>query len=88
MSVLPPNKLVVFNAVGAQEPRSPEGPGWTSINERTLTVHVMLITEAGGYVIQTYDRTLEDTGMRRKFTNISNGEPQRQVNSRLVKVGD
>jgi len=88
MSFLPSGKPGVFNAVGAQDPRSPEGLGWTSINERTLTVHVMRITATGGYVIQTYDRTLEGTGMRLKFTNVSNGEPKRQVDARLVKVGN
>ena len=88
MSFLPSGQPGVFNAVGAQDPRSPEGLSWTSINDRTLTVHVMRITAAGGYVIQTYDRTLEGTGMRLKFTNVSNGEPKRQVDARLVKVGD
>lgn len=88
MSFLPSGQAGVFNAVGAHDPRSPLGLSWTSIKERTLTVNVMRITAAGGYVIQTYDRTLEGTGMRLKFTNVSNGEPKRQVDARLVKVGD
>jgi len=68
--------------------RSPDGLGWASINERTLTVHVLRITGTGGYVIQTYDRTLEGTGMKLKFVNVANGEPQREVEARLVKVGN
>ncbi len=88
MSFVPSGNPGVFNAIGAQDPRSPEGLGWTSINERTLTVHVMRITPQGGYVIQTYDRTLEGTGMQLKFVNVADGEPVRQVDARLVKVGN
>jgi hypothetical protein len=88
MSFVPSGNPGVLNAIGAQDPRSPEGLGWTSINERTLTVHVMRITPQGGYVIQTYDRTLEGTGMQLKFVNVADGEPVRQVDARLVKVGN
>ena len=48
----------------------------------------MQITEAGGYVIQTYKRTLKGTGMHLKLINVANGEPQREVDARLVKVGN
>ena len=47
MSFVPSGNPGVFNAIGAQDPRSPEGLGWTSINERTLTVHVMRIHASG-----------------------------------------
>lgn len=88
MSFSPTGKPGVFNVEGAQDPRGPEGLGWAKITDRTLTVHVMRITDDGGYVIQTYDRTLEGTGMRLKFINVANGEPQREVDARLVKVGN
>lgn len=88
MSFVPSAKPGVFDAVGKQDPRDPDGLGWASINERTLTVHVLRITESGGYVIQTYNRTLEGTGMQLKFVNVANGEPQREVDARLVKVGN
>ncbi len=88
MSFVPSGQPGVFNAVGAQDPRAPEGLGWASIDKQTLAVHVMRITETGGYVIQTYNRTLEGTGMRLQFVNVSNGDPQREVEARLVKVGN
>jgi len=88
MSFLPTNTPGVYNAVGAQDPRSADGLGWTSIKEQTFTIHVMRITQTGGYVIQTYDRTLDGTGMKLKFVNVADGEPIRQVEARLVKVGN
>ena len=79
MSFVPSGKPGIFDAIGKQDARSPDGLGWASINERTLTVHVLRITDTGDYVIQTYDRTLEGTGMKLKFVNVANGEPQREV---------
>ena len=88
MSFLPSGQPGIFNAVGAQDPRGEQGLGWASLQKQTLSVHVMRITETGGYVIQTYDRTLEGTGMRLQFVNVADGEPRRQVDARLVKVGN
>ena len=88
MSFLPAGTPGTYNTVGATDPRSPEGLGWAAIHERTLSVHVMRITATGGYVIQTYDRTLDGTGMKLKFVNVADGEPIRQVDARLVKVGN
>ncbi len=77
----------VFDAVGQQDPRG-DGLAWASFAGQTMSIHVMRITDAGGYVVQTYDRTLEGTGMRLKFVNVADGEPQREVDARLVKVGN
>jgi hypothetical protein len=88
MSFLPSGTPGVFDAVGATDPRSPDGLGWASVQDNTLSVHVMRITAAGGYVIQTYNRTLDGTGMQLKFVNVADGEPSRQVDARLVKVGN
>ncbi len=87
MSFVPGNAPTVFNVADRQDPRG-DGLAWANINGQTLSVHVMKITESGGYVIQTYNRTLEGTGMRLKFINVANGEPQREVDARLVKVGN
>ncbi|CAK9060105.1 Uncharacterized protein SCF082_LOCUS31718, partial [Durusdinium trenchii] len=84
MAFMPDAEPNVFRAVGRDDPRG-TGLAWARINDRTLSVHVMQITASGGYVIQTYNRTLEGTGMRLKFINVANGEPQREVDARLVK---
>jgi hypothetical protein len=73
--------------VGMQDPRG-DGLSWAAINGQTMSVHVIRITESGGYVVQTYNRTLEGTGMRLQFINVADGEPQREVDARLVKVGN
>ena len=86
MDFTPAPELNVFNATGRDNPRT-DGLAWAQIQDQTLSVHVMQITATGGYVIQTYNRTLEGTGMRLKFINVANGEPQREVDARLVKVG-
>lgn len=87
MSFMPSENPNVFDAVGRKDPRG-DGLAWASISGQTLSVHVMRITDTGGYVMQTYDRTLEGTGMSLTFINVANGEPQRKVDARLVKVGN
>ncbi|MEP4379895.1 MAG: hypothetical protein ABJ215_16535 [Alphaproteobacteria bacterium] len=87
MDFTPGANAGVFNATGRDNPRT-DGLAWAQIRDQTMSVHVMQITASGGYVIQTYNRTLEGTGMRLKFINIANGEPQREVDARLVKVGN
>lgn len=87
MSFVPGRAANVFDVAARQDPRG-DGLAWAQIKDQTLSVHVMQITATGGYVIQTYNRTLEGTGMRLKFINVANGEPQREVDARLVKVGN
>ena len=87
ISFTPGDTANFFNAVGRQDPRG-KGLTWAQIEKQTLSVYVMQITEAGGYVIQTYKRTLKGTGMHLKLINVANGEPQREVDARLVKVGN
>jgi hypothetical protein len=86
MDFTPGSKANTFNVTGRDNPRT-NGLAWAQVQDQTLSVYVMQITDTGGYVIQTYNRTLEGTGMRLKFINVANGEPQREVDARLVKVG-
>lgn len=60
---------------------------WARIKDRTLTVNVMRVSDTGSYTVQTYDRTVSGTGMILNFVNTKDGEPRRQVEARLVKVG-
>ena len=60
---------------------------WARIIDQTLTVNVMQVTDTGSYIVQTYNRTLSGTGMTLNFVNSADGEPLRQVEARLVKVG-
>lgn len=77
----------VFTSKSATDPLA-GGLIWARILDQTLTVNVMRIGDDGGYTVQTYNRTLSDTGMILKFVNIEDGAPMRQVEARLVKVGN
>ena len=77
----------VFTSKTATNPMN-GGLIWARIMEQTLTVNVMRISENGSYTVQTYNRTLGGTGMVLNFINTTDGEPQRQVEARLVKVGN
>ena len=77
----------VFTAKSATNPMK-EGLIWARILDQTLTVNVMRVTDNGSYVVQTYNRTLSGTGMTLNFVNTADGEPLRQVEARLVKVGN
>jgi hypothetical protein len=61
---------------------------WARIKDQTLTVNVMRINKSGSYTVQTYNRTVSGTGMTLNFVNTTDGEPRRQVEARLVKVGN
>jgi hypothetical protein len=61
---------------------------WARIKDQTLTVNVMRINDAGSYTVQTYNRTVSGTGVILNFVNTTDGEPRRQVEARLVKVGN
>ncbi len=81
------DRPTVFSSKTATDPND-GGLVWARIADQTLTVNVMRINENGSYTIQTYDRTLSGTGMTLNFVSTSDGQPQRTVEARLVKVGN
>ena len=83
----PAARAGVYNVIPPGDPAA-GGLMWARLKERTLTVHVMHVRPDGGYVVQSYDRTLAGTGMELKFVSVRDGEPVRQVNARLVKVAN
>ncbi|MBM3559608.1 MAG: hypothetical protein FJX53_07000 [Alphaproteobacteria bacterium] len=72
----------------ATPPGNPWGDGiaWAKLKKQTLTVPVMRVTEDGGWIVQSYARTLTGTGMELDFVVVRDGEAQRHVKGRLVKV--
>ena len=59
---------------------------WARIHGATLTVHALLITEDGSYEMQTYDRTLSETGLDLSFLRIRGGERLKLIKGVLEKV--
>ena len=58
---------------------------WATIKGDTLTVYALLITEAGGYELQTYARTLTADGMRLSFTRLRDGQQLKAITGVLLK---
>ncbi len=78
----------VFQARQQGDPLMGEAYGWARIKGQTLSVHLMAIRKDGGYEIQSYDRTLTGNGMELHFVRLSDGEPVREVNGRLIKIAN
>lgn len=83
----PSERPNVFVSKTATNPMK-DGLIWARVLDQTLTVNVMRVSDNGSYIVQTYNRTLSGTGMTLNFVNTADGEPLRQVEARLVKVGD
>lgn len=56
---------------------------WARIKGNTLSVYAVLITEDGGYEMQTYDRTLVPGGLDLNFTRVRDGNQLKQIKARL-----
>jgi hypothetical protein len=59
---------------------------WAQLGGQTLTVHAMLITDDGGYEMQTYERTLAEGGMILKFSRDHNGREMKTIFGKLKRV--
>jgi hypothetical protein len=76
---------------GHDEPLDPlkgEPYVWARLAGSTLTIFALLITDEGGYEIQTYDRTLTADGLTLRYTRDRNGKvlpPVTGVLKRLTK---
>ncbi len=60
---------------------------WARILGSTLTVNVFTIDEEGDYVVQSYNRTLTDKGLRLEFTRVRDGQIEQQIKGDLARVG-
>lgn len=87
VAFVPSKRSKVFTSKAYTDPME-KGLIWARLRNQTLTVNVMRISDTGSYTVQTYDRTLNGTGMTLNFVNTTDGEPRRQVEARLVKVGN
>ncbi len=76
----------IFGATQPLDPMKGDPYVWARIRGRTLSVYAMIITDAGGYEMQTYDRTLTRDGMTLRFTRFRDGEALRVVEGNLAKV--
>ena len=71
----------------------PTGSAHSVLGQRTValpgvTVDILTIDGDGGYMLQSYARTLTGLGMELTFTRKVDGEDLRVVKARLVKDAD
>ena len=52
---------------------------WARIVGKTLTVNVLTISDAGDYVMQSYDRTLIPNGLALEFLRVRNGDLEKRI---------
>lgn len=79
------------NLFGGRDPLDPmkgDPYFWARIEGRKLTVYAMIVTEAGGYEMQTFDRVLtDDNNLQLTFSRIKDGEVMKTITSTLVRTG-
>lgn len=62
---------------------------WARIQDTTLTVYALVITDEGSFDMQVYNRTLLDNGdLDLSFTRILDGKLSREITGRLRRIAD
>ena len=61
---------------------------WARIDDRTLTINVLTISEAGDWVVQVYDRVLTKEGMALSFARVRNAHVEQRLWGTLERTGD
>jgi hypothetical protein len=77
------------NRFGARVPLDPlrgDPYVWARIEGNKFSVYAMLITDEGGYEMQTYDRTLADGDMHLEFSRVRNGIPLKKITAKLERI--
>lgn len=77
------------NLFGGRDPLDPmkgEPYAWARIEGSKLTVFVLIVTDDGGYEMQTFDRILtSDNNLEVKFSRIRNGEMLKTIETVLTR---
>ena len=77
------------NLFGGRDPLDPmkgEPYAWARIEGNKLTVFVLIVTDDGGYEMQTFDRILtSDNNLEVKFSRIRNGEMFKAIETTLTR---
>ncbi|MEC9368877.1 MAG: hypothetical protein VX871_09335 [Pseudomonadota bacterium] len=76
----------VFGSQVPADPLAGEPYVWAGIEQQTLTISALYITDTGGYEVQVYKRTLTTGGMNTDFERMRDGVQLRRITGRLEKV--
>ncbi len=74
-------------ATGASESALDGGSlAWAHVQGRAMRVHLLSFLEDGGYVLQSYDRTLTGAGMSLSFTRVRDGTVEQRLRAELRRI--
>lgn len=77
------------NVFGGREPLDPlkgDAYAWARVDGPKLTIYALVITENGGFEMQTYDRILlGDNNLHLKFSRIRDGEVLKTIDTNLYR---
>jgi hypothetical protein len=77
------------NVFGGREPLDPmkgDAYAWARVEGQKLTIYALVITEDGGFEMQTYDRILlGDDNLHLKFSRIRDGETLKTIDTNLYR---
>ena len=77
------------NVFGGREPLDPlkgDAYAWARVDGPKLTIYALVITESGGFEMQTYDRILlGDNNLHLKFSRIRDGETLKTIDTNLYR---
>ena len=76
----------LFGNETALDPLNGDPYVWAFINGKTMTVNSLLVSENGGYEIQTYKRTLTIEGMSLEYSSVQDGKILKQINGTMKKI--
>jgi len=81
-------RVNVFGKRTPLDPLSGDPFVWARVTGDTLTVFALLITDAGSYEMQVYDRTLTGDQMELRFSRVRDGEKLKEIMGALTRVAD
>jgi len=70
------------------DPMAGEPYLWAHLSDDTLTVQALLVTEDGGYEIQTYERRLAPHGLDLTFSRVADGKILKTISGVLRRVDE
>ena len=77
------------NLFGGRDPLDPmQGDPyfWARIEDNKLTVFAMIVTDNGGYEMQTFDRVLqENKNLQLRYHRVRDGEALRTIEAELIR---
>lgn len=85
MLFVPSNRPGLWESSPQGNPFAGEQLAWAQVEENTLRINMLTLTENGNYELQQWLRTLTGSGMTLTYTRLRDGEPVRTVYGFLTK---